>query len=130
MKYKLSGIIDAELTTLGQARPGFIKPLIDAGCTELAAEMSADPVYVIKGNGRFYKSYILGPYIRPADTALERMRIELDDLTEKLVKLEIFLRTPKFLSLDKEMRDLLHDQLKVMKEYKEILEKRIELMQK
>lgn len=128
MKYQLSGIIDAELTTLGRARPEFIKPLIDGGCKELAEEMAADPVYLIKGNGRYYRSYVLGPYIRPAESPVDRMRIELDDLSEKLTKLYLFRGTPKFLSLDKEMCDLLNRQYKVMKEYKEILEKRLELM--
>lgn len=129
MKYQLSGIIDAELTTLGQAKPDFIKPLIDGGCNELAEEMASDPVYLIKGNGRYYRSFVLGPYIRPAESPVDRMRIELDDLTEKLTKLNIFRGTPNFLLLDKEMCDLLNRQCKAMEEYKVILEKRLELMQ-
>lgn len=129
MKYQLSGIIDAELKTLGQVNPESIKSVVDGARKDLVDGMKKEPVYVINGTERFYFHCFIGPYLRPADTPVDRMRIELDDLAEKLVKLDIFLGTPKFLSLDKEMCDLLHSQYKVMKEYKEILEKRLELMQ-
>lgn len=130
MKYQLSGIIDAELTTLGKAVPELTKLLVDGGYEELAAEKEVEPVYIIKGNGRYYKSYVLGPYLRPADSPVDRVRIELEDLAEKRAKLGIFLGTPKFLLLDKDMCDLLHSQFKVMKEYEDILKNRLELMQK
>lgn len=128
MKFQLSGIIDAELTTLGEANPDTIKSLIDGGRNDLAEELEGKPVYVINGTRRLYFHCFISPHLRPADTPVDRMRIELDDLAEKLVNLDIFLGTPKFLSLDKEMCDLLHRQFKAMKEYKEILEKRLELM--
>ena len=129
MKYQLKGIIDAEFTTLGNAKPSFIQPLIDAGCNELAAEMAEEPVYAINGNGRFYKSYVIAPYLRPADTPVDRMRVELEELSERYCKLSAFLETDKFLELGNEMCELLRRQHKAMSEYKDILEKRIELVQ-
>lgn len=128
MKYQLSGTIDAELTTLGKVDPNTINALINGGQKELAEKLEGSPVYSINGTGRFYMLCFIGPYLRPADTPADRMRIELDDLAKKLDKLGLFLGTPKFLKLDKEMCDLVHRQFCVMKEYEDILKKRLELM--
>lgn len=129
MKYQLKGIIDAEFTTLGKARPSYIQPLVERGCKELAAEMAEEPGYAINGNGRFYKSDVIGPYLRPADTPVDRMIVELEELSERYGKLSAFLETDKFLELGNEMCELIRRQHKAMSEYKDILEKRIELVQ-
>lgn len=62
------------------------------------------------------------------DTPEDRMIIEVSDLEDKISKLSIFLDTEKFNSLPAEHQSLLIKQNTVMKSYRDILRRRLELM--
>lgn len=63
---------------------------------------------------------------KPSDTWLDRLRIERDELAEKLHKLEAYIETPEFGLLAEEDAALLIYQLNAMDGYLEILTVRIE----
>ena len=63
---------------------------------------------------------------RPSDTWLDRLRIERDELAEKLQKLYAYIETPAFGALGEEDAMLLLDQRNAMVGYLEILTVRIE----
>lgn len=67
---------------------------------------------------------------RCADTPLDRMKIERDELAERRRKLLAFMETDKFKSLDKGVRYMMHIQCGAMLSYQEALEDRMVLMQK
>ena len=58
----------------------------------------------------------------------DRMVIEVNDLEDKISKLSAFLDTEKFNSLPAEHQSLLIKQNTVMKSYRDILRRRLELM--
>lgn len=62
------------------------------------------------------------------DTPEDRMIIEVSDLEDKISKLSTFLDTEKFNSLPAEHQSLLIKQNTVMKSYRDILRRRLELM--
>ena len=62
------------------------------------------------------------------ETPEDRMIIEVNDLEDKISKLSIFLNTEKFNSLSDEHQSLLVKQNTVMKSYRDILRRRLELM--
>ena len=62
------------------------------------------------------------------DTPEDRMIIEVNDLEDKISKLSAFLDTEKFNSLPDEHQSLLVKQNTVMKSYRDILRRRLELM--
>lgn len=66
-----------------------------------------------------------------AETFLDRLLIERDELNERLKKLRQFIESPKFLETvtDKYQRLLLSKQESRMNEYLEILNERIKLLQ-
>lgn len=66
-----------------------------------------------------------------AETVLDRLLIERDELNERLKKLRQFIESPKFLETvtDKYQRLLLSKQESRMHEYLEILNERIKLLQ-
>lgn len=66
---------------------------------------------------------------RKADTPLNRMVIELDDLNEKVDKLYIFFNTDKFKELDTETQAMLMAQSHIMEEYKGLLVARASKME-
>lgn len=57
-----------------------------------------------------------------------RLIIERDELNKKIELLNKFLITDKFLEIDEEHQDLLSQQHLTMLEYRNILDKRIELV--
>lgn len=63
---------------------------------------------------------------KPSDTWLDRLRIERDELAEKLQKLYAYIETPAFGALGEEDAMLLLDQRNAMAGYLEILTVRIE----
>lgn len=63
---------------------------------------------------------------KPSDTWLDRLRIERDELAEKLQKLYAYIETPGFGALGEEDAMLLLDQRNAMAGYLEILTVRIE----
>lgn len=58
---------------------------------------------------------------------VQRMKVELSELTEKIDKLALFLRTPRGFELPELKQKLLNMQLEAMQVYAEILEERLEL---
>lgn len=58
----------------------------------------------------------------------ERVKVELDELQMRLTKLKRFVESERITTVSDEMADLLRQQYAVMKEYYEILKKRISLM--
>lgn len=59
----------------------------------------------------------------------ERARVELDELKIRINKLKRFVEGERITTVSDEMADLLRQQYAVMKEYYEILKKRISLME-
>ena len=59
----------------------------------------------------------------------ERVKVELDELQMRLTKLKRFVESERITTVSDEMADLLRQQYGVMKEYQEILKKRISLME-
>lgn len=62
---------------------------------------------------------------KPSETAIDRLHIEHDELREKLIKLNEFIKTDFFESLDYEERTDLELQQSVMRTYLLILSKRL-----
>ena len=58
----------------------------------------------------------------------KRLLEEAQELAVKTNKLSDFMRTPSFINLDRENKDLLYSQSRVMSEYLQILGKRLELL--
>ena len=61
-------------------------------------------------------------------TFLERLMLEAQELAEKTNKLNDFMRTQPFVNLDRQNKDLLYKQSRLMNEYLQILGQRIELL--
>lgn len=61
---------------------------------------------------------------------VKRLIVEKDELNDKLTKLSLFITLDKFKELDKEMQDLLSKQEQIMQEYVEILDRRVEILNK
>lgn len=58
-----------------------------------------------------------------------KLLAELNSLTDRTNRLTVFIRTKKFLSLEKNEQELLLSQEKIMKTYQEILINRLALVQ-
>lgn len=71
---------------------------------------------------RFEKQY------KVADTPLDRMAIEIEDLTDKSMKLHKFINSNTFMEFDSETRALLEAQLYIMEDYKQLLSARADKM--
>ena len=130
MGYKISNmkkfigtkVIMAEPMTMTEAQKVLgreIKPATD----------EEDGYLVEYDNG--YKSWspksVFDKYYRISDTFVDRLKIELSDLSDKVQKLEGFQTTDIFKLLPIEKQSLLSTQLDFMKAYSEILNKRIKL---
>lgn len=59
-----------------------------------------------------------------------RLISESQSLTERIVKLQIFLSSDEANELEEKMQELLDEQLKLMKQYRDIINSRILLMMK
>lgn len=59
----------------------------------------------------------------------ERVKVELDELQMRLTKLKHFVEGERITTVSDEMADLLRQQYVVMKQYRDILKKRISLME-
>lgn len=55
----------------------------------------------------------------------KRIQTELSELSERIEKLKVFVKNPKFKEIDKVQQPLLKKQLKVMLAYEDILKKRL-----
>jgi hypothetical protein len=61
-------------------------------------------------------------------TFFDRLLTEAQELALRTNKLNDFMRTQKFIDLDRENKDLLYHQSRLMNEYLQVLGKRIELI--
>lgn len=59
-----------------------------------------------------------------------RLISESQSLTEKIVKLQVFLSSDEANELEEKMQELLDEQLKLIKQYRDIINSRILLMMK
>ena len=59
----------------------------------------------------------------------ERVKVELDELKMRLTKLKRFVESERITTVSDEMADLLRQQYAIMKQYRDILKKRIALME-
>lgn len=59
---------------------------------------------------------------------IQRLKEEAKELAVKTNKLNDFMRTQQFVDLDRENKDLLYSQSRLMNEYLQVLGKRIELL--
>lgn len=59
----------------------------------------------------------------------ERVKVELDELQMRLTKLKRFVESERITTVSDEMADLLRQQYAVMQQYRDILKKRISLME-
>ena len=59
----------------------------------------------------------------------ERVKVELDELKMRLTKLKHFVESERITTVSDEMADLLRQQYAVMQQYRDILKKRIVLME-
>lgn len=66
--------------------------------------------------------------VKTETTFLERLMLETQELAEKTNKLNDFMRTQPFVNLDRQNKDLLYKQSRLMNEYLQILGQRIELL--
>lgn len=80
-----------------------------------------------------YKSWspkdVFDKAYRVAETAEDRMAIEIDELEERAAKLFCFIRSPKYESLDELTKAYLDVQWGCMNDYIDLLERRLERMQ-
>lgn len=127
-KYIGTKQVEAEPMTMGEA---YEKGLLQAGRVPSEAEKDKDGYHVRYKDGYeswsptepFEESYKL------ADTALDRMLIEGEELTVKLEKLQTFIGTDKFGSLDEATKAMLIAQAKIMAEYQCVLNQRYTKME-
>lgn len=63
------------------------------------------------------------------DPTKERAKVELDELQMRLTKLKRFVESERITTVSDEMADLLRQQYTVMQQYRDILKKRIALME-
>lgn len=59
-----------------------------------------------------------------------RIISESQTLTERIVKLQLFLSSDEFNNLEEKMQELLEEQLKIMKDYRDVINSRVLLMMK
>ena len=57
-----------------------------------------------------------------------RIISESQTLTERIVKLQLFLSSNEFNTLEEKMQELLEEQIKIMKDYRDVINSRILLM--
>ena len=62
------------------------------------------------------------------DSFFKRLLVEAQELATKTNALNNFMRTQKFIDLDRQNKDLLYKQSRLMNEYLQILGQRIELL--
>ncbi len=77
----------------------------------------------------------MGGFVKPKTKKMEnstfdRLLIEAQELATKTNALNDFMRTQKFVDLDRQNKDLLYKQSRLMNEYLQVLGQRIELLGK
>ena len=126
-KYIGTKQIEAEPMTMGEA---YEKNLLQAGKVPNESEKTKAGYHVKYEGGYeswspdepFEKAY------KVADTPLDRMVIEYDELKQKIDKLDVFLDSEKFKTLDEKVKGFLSSQYHIMIAYSIVLSKRMRLM--
>ena len=126
-KYIGTKQIEAEPMTMGEA---YEKNLLQAGRVPNESEKTKVGYHVKYEGGyeswspaeSFEKAY------KVADTPLDRMIIEYDELKQKIDKLDVFLDSEKFKTLDEKVKGLLSSQYRIMIAYAIVLSERMRLM--
>lgn len=126
-KYIGTKQIEAEPMTMGEA---YEKNLLQAGRVPNESEKTKAGYHVKYEGGyeswspaeSFEKAY------KVADTPLDRMIIEYDELKQKINKLDVFLDSEKFKTLDEKAKGLLSSQYHIMIAYSIVLSERMRLM--
>jgi len=67
-------------------------------------------------------------YYKGQDSFYDRLLVETQELAEKTNKLNDFMRTTNFVKLDRENKDLLYIQSRLMNEYVQVLGRRLEIL--
>lgn len=67
---------------------------------------------------------------RVAETFLDRLKLEADELRERILRLVVFMLSDEFVGLDLKSQELLTEQIKTMKNYHTILRLRIRILDK
>ena len=119
--------IEAEPMTMGEA---YEKNLLRAGRVPNESEKDKAGYHTKYEDGYeswspaepFEKAY------KVADTPLDRMIIEYDELKQKIDKLDVFLDSEKFKTLDEKVKGLLSSQYHIMIAYSIVLSERMRLI--
>ena len=126
-KYIGTKQIEAEPMTMGEA---YEKNLLQAGKVPNESEKDNAGYHVKNEDG--YESWSPAePFdkaYKVADTPLDRMIIEYDELKQKIDKLDVFLDSEKFKTLDEKVKGLLSSQYHIMIAYSIVLSERMRLM--
>lgn len=128
-KYIGTKQVEAEPMTMGQA---YEKGLLQVGRVPSDVEQYNTPGYHVKYADGYESWSPAKPFeeaYKLADTALDRMLIEGEELTVKLEKLQAFIGTDKFDSLDEATKAMLVVQAKIMTEYQCVLNQRYTKME-
>ena len=126
-KYIGTKQIEAEPMTMGEA---YEKNLLQAGRVPNESEKTKAG-YHVKYEGGYESWSPAEPFekaYKVADTPLDRMIIEYDELKEKIDKLDAFLDSEKFKTLDEKVKGLLSSQYHIMIAYSIVLSERMRLM--
>ena len=126
-KYIGTKQIEAEPMTMGEA---YEKNLLQAGRVPNESEKTKAG-YHVKYEGGYESWSPAEPFekaYKVADTPLDRMVIEYDELKEKIDKLDVFLDSDKFKTLDEKVKGLLSFQYHIMIAYSIVLSERMRLM--
>ena len=126
-KYIGTKQIEAEPMTMGEA---YEKNLLQAGRVPNESEKTKAGYHVKYEGGyeswspaeSFEKAY------KVADTPFDRMVIEYDELKQKIDKLDVFLDSEKFKTLDEKVKGFLSSQYHIMIAYSVVLTERMRLM--
>ena len=126
-KYIGTKQIEAEPMTMGEA---YEKNLLQAGRVPNESEKTKAG-YHVKYEGGYESWSPAEPFekaYKVADTPLDRMIIEYDELKQKIDKLDAFLDSERFKTLDERVKGLLSSQYHIMIAYSIVLSERMRLM--
>lgn len=123
-KYIGTKMVNAEPMTKGEA---FEKNLLKTG-VEVTAEESTQYGYKVEyedGYTSWSPKEVFEKAYKLAETFQDRLQIEERELDDKITKLNHFIQSEKFISLNENQRQLMNEQYRTMVKYQEILKKRI-----
>jgi hypothetical protein len=120
--------VEAEPMSKGEA---YEKGLLKAGVVPSEEESSIMGYHVRYKDG--YESWspkdVFEKAYKVSETPLDRMRIEGEELMDRIARLQLFIHSDKFKELDKTIQTLMRVQLQFMKNYNEALVERMAIME-